>query len=266
MSLYDIVHNTISGYSIFTLITGLLIINIFEIRIKFKNFFLIVIISLLIIPTILLKREDNMGHHNDYNKIINLVNIGKVPNKEINQFSVNYPNYSEIDSLNVYYKYFYEPSKLNDTDFKDAFLNMNKYNKYRNARLHFSSQFYSLRNLDDNLLDVYSDILYRSVVLKRFVTPLYEREKIYVQITNDSNLNIKFLSKPCCTVNIPRDMFNQIKYVNSGSSNLKITEESIDFVAKNAIYSIDSNDSARDTEVVKEFLREINKYSEPLKF
>jgi hypothetical protein len=67
-------------------------------------------------------------------------------------------------------------------------------------------------------------------------------------------------------VNIPKDMFNQLKYVNTGLSNLKVTEESINFVASNAIYSIDSIDLTRDTDIVKEFLREVNKYSEPLKF
>lgn len=266
MSFYDIVHNTISGYSIFTLITGLLLINIFQIKLKINKYFLLTVILILMIPLVFLKFEKNMGSQNDYNKLINLVNVGKVSNKDINKFILDYPHYAEVDSINVYYKFFYDSSKLNDEDFRGAFLTMNKYNKYRSSRLHFSSQFYSLRNLDENLLDVYSDILYRSFILKRVVSPLYDRNNINIQISNDNNLNIRFLSKPCCTVNIPKDMFNQLKYVNTGLSNLKVTEESINFVASNAIYSIDSIDLTRDTDIVKEFLREVNKYSEPLKF
>lgn len=266
MSLYDIVHNSISGYSIFTLVTGLLILNLFNFKIKYIKIFYVLSFTILIIPVIQFMNKGNMGHHYEYNKIINLINLGKITNKEINNFYISYPHYSEIDTLNVYYKYFHEPSKLNESDFKDSFFNMNKYNRYRNARLHFSSQYYSLRNLDDDLVNVYADILFRSVILKKIVTPTYVREQIKVENTSDGNPNIKFISKPCCTLNIPQDMFKQLKYVNSGLTNLKITEESINFVATNTIYSIDSRDSARDTDVVKEFLREINKFSEPLKF
>lgn len=266
LSLYDVVHNSISGYSIFTLITGLLILNLVEFQIKFKKLIFITILISLSIPIALFKYESRMGHHFEYNKIINSINGRYVTQENIETFSKVHPHYAEIDTLNTYYRYINNKSKVGEKDFQSAFDNMNSFNKYKNARLHFSSQYYALNNMNDNLLEVYSDIFYRNLILQKVITPLYDRQKITVKSIDSSSQNISFISKPCCILNIPRDMYNQIKYVNSGITNLKISEESINFVTVNAIYSVDSNDSVRDTKIVTKFLQEINNYSEALKF
>jgi len=265
LSFYDVVHNSFSGYSIFILILGMLIINLFEFKIKLKKVFLLTCL-IFFIPALIFKNLENKDHHYDYNSIINRISLEKSFHQDIVSFSARYPHYAEIDALDTYHRNFVGSYKSDPNGFQLAFKNMNTFNKYRNSRLHFSSQYYALLNLENDLVDVYSDILYRSLIVKKVVTPLYDRQKISVKNINDGSLNINFISQPCCTLNIPSDMFRQIKYVNSGLTNLKITEESIDFVAANATYSIDSKNSTRDTIVVKEFLRDVNKFSGPLKF
>lgn len=266
ISFYDIVHNTFSGYSIFTLITGLLFLNLYTIQKKFNKYLFLILFIFLLTPLVFYKHNNIMGHHHDYNNIINLINSGKDAKSQISTLSMEHPHYAEIDSLITYQKYFQESLNANEPDFKVAFFNMNKFNKYRNSRLHFSSQYYASKNFDNDLIDVYSDIIYRSLVLKKVVNPLHNSKNMIFSVVNSGHNNIEFISRPCCTLNIPKDMFKQIKFVNSGVTTLKITDESIDFVAANTIYSIDSEDVARDTLIVKEFLREINKFSEPLKF
>jgi hypothetical protein len=96
------------------------------------------------------------------------------------------------------------------------------------------------------------------------ITPQYDRNKVTVKGADDKN--VKLISKPCCTLNIPNDMLKQIKFINTASTNLKITEESINYVASNLLYSVDLKDTPRDTLIVKDFLRDINKFSEPIKF
>jgi hypothetical protein len=264
LSFFDIVHNSISGYSFFILILGLLLTNITENKGGFKNFTLIGILVILFIPILLFKIYENKDHHYNYNNIINSIGLSDDLYTQVKDFSEAYPHYGEIDGIQAYY--LIKSGELNKESFKESFSSMNQFNKYRDARLHLSSQYYAALNIDNELINVYSDILYKNIIPKKMISPIHNRYQVVVNIIDDGSLNIKFISNPCCKLNIPTDMFKQIKYVNSGVTNLKITEESINFVVRNAHYSVDSKDLARDTLVVKEFLREINKFSEPLKF
>jgi hypothetical protein len=258
MALYDVVFNSITGYLFFVLIVGLLSSDF--LKLKIQKIILIILPLFLLLPGYFYKFNHQIGHHDSYNQLINQVNAGLGNEEKLRKFSEKYPHYAEIDTVNTYF-YLKNDSSLFDENFKS----MNIFNKYYNKRLHLSSQYFALKNKDEDLLSVYSDILYKILILSKQVSPIYKNSNVSVVITNNDP-NLSYLSVPCCKMSIPRDMFNQIKYVNSGVSDLKISPESLDFVVAGSVYSADAKSKSLDAKIVREFLLNVNKNSEAIKF
>jgi hypothetical protein len=265
LSLFDVVHNHISGYLIFQLITLSLLTVIFN---KSENIKIHTYASkmLLTIPVIFMIFQFGVSgnHHTEYNKLVNMINSKKLTEGDIDDFNNKFPHYAEIDTIKFYYKLFKKNMKFEE-NMENDYRKMNTYNKFSQQRLHFSSQYYSVKNYDVKLIDVYEDILYKNLISSKVIPPNYPLPNIKISITRKTG-NLLFNTVKCCSLDIPEDMFSQIKFVNSGTSGLKIAEPSIDFVVNNAIYAVDTFSREKDTKLMKQFFHDVNQFSELLKF
>ncbi len=265
LSLFDIVHNHIAGFLIFQFITILLLAAIFDKKDNFKKYTCLIILVLTMpIIFMIFHFGKNLNHQVEYNKLVNLVNSKTITEEHLDGFISKFPHYGEVDTIKFYYKLFNNNMKFEESMENDYKI-MNSYNKYSQKRLHFSTSYYAIKNYDEKLIDAYQDILYKNLISHRVIPPNYSPSKIKILVSRKTG-KILFNTVKCCSLDIPDDMFSQMKYINSGISGLKIAEPSIDYVVSNAIFSVDTISRENDTRVLKHFFQNVNEFSQLLKF
>lgn len=267
-SLFDIVHNHLSAYILFQIFTFIILSESIKFNYSSKINYLSKSIGLiLIVPllSLLLGYGNNGNHHYLYNRLVTNLNQKNLSDKELTGFIEKFPHYAEIDTINFYYHLFRNNLQMTDS-MKHLLVSMNSFNKFSDKRLHFSTKYYSIENKEHELINVYRDIIYKIMVTKKFISPVTSVEKIIFVVNRESGHIVFNISDTNCYIDLPRDIFKQLKLLNSGLLGLKITDESINLVVSQASTTVDLTYKKRSIEVLTEFFATINNYSEPLKF
>lgn len=156
-----------------------------------------------------------------------------------------------IDTLKAYHYLNVSGDRYNDNIFNLLIENSRKYNRFVEPSLHLSTQYFAFANNKSALLDVYSNIFYKTLVIKKVINISFNYQNVRV-ILGDKTVYNKNNNQH--VLELSPSLFNEL--MKSGGS---FGKYSIPDLSK---FLLDL--SAEDKILVKEFLVKIMNYSHPL--
>lgn len=161
------------------------------------------------------------------------------------------------DTLKTYHYLNTAGDKLNEDVLANLINNSRKYNKYLEPSFHMSTQYFSIKEDQQRLLDVYSDIFYKILIYSKVVNISLDPEK--VQVILGSNLSYEKTSNQH-TIILTTELFQKLMHSSTSFGQVKIDNYS------SSSFTINSDDSKEllYKNVVNDFLSKLDSFKVPL--